>query len=115
MDAALPRHSTTVRSPPVAPRTLRAALAASAAVAPALASYAGERLFLRPPRRRATPGDLAALSGGEPFAFASGGETIRAWRFGEGPAVLLVHGWGGAAAQVAPLVAPLVRAGCSAV
>jgi pimeloyl-ACP methyl ester carboxylesterase len=115
MEAAWPQNSTTVRSPRAAPRTLRLALAASTAVAPALASYVGERLFLRPPRRRATPSDLAALAAGEPFAFASGGETIRAWRFGAGPAVLLVHGWGGAAAQVAPLVAPLVEAGCSAV
>jgi pimeloyl-ACP methyl ester carboxylesterase len=41
--------------------------------------------------------------------------VLRAWRLGEGPAVLLVHGWGGRAEQLAPFVAPLRAAGCAPV
>jgi pimeloyl-ACP methyl ester carboxylesterase len=37
---------------------------------------------------------------------------LAVWDWGAaGPTVLLVHGWNGAAAQLAPFVAPLVRAG----
>ncbi|MGZ5446135.1 MAG: alpha/beta hydrolase [Thermoanaerobaculia bacterium] len=46
-------------------------------------------------------------------------ETVRrlqrAWSWGEGPAVLLVHGWGGHAAQFQSFVEPLVRAGFRAI
>ena len=37
--------------------------------------------------------------------------TLAVWDWGEGPTVLLVHGWNGNAAQLSPFVAPLVRAG----
>jgi pimeloyl-ACP methyl ester carboxylesterase len=36
---------------------------------------------------------------------------VRAWDWGEGPTVLLVHGWNGDAAQMTPFVKPLVDAG----
>jgi pimeloyl-ACP methyl ester carboxylesterase len=36
---------------------------------------------------------------------------LAAWSWGEGPAVLLVHGWSGHAGQMAGFVAPLVGAG----
>jgi pimeloyl-ACP methyl ester carboxylesterase len=35
------------------------------------------------------------------------------WRWGEGPRVLLMHGWGGCAGQMTPLVEPLTAAGFS--
>ncbi len=111
---ALPKNSTTVRAFS-APWPLRAALAAAAVLAPSLAAYAGEQLFLRPPRRRASPREQAALAAGEPFLVAAGRETLRAWRFGAGPAVLLVHGWGGRGGQLAPLVPPLLAAGCAVI
>jgi pimeloyl-ACP methyl ester carboxylesterase len=37
------------------------------------------------------------------------------WRWGRGPAVLLVHGWGGHAGRLTPFVGTLVRAGYSVV
>jgi pimeloyl-ACP methyl ester carboxylesterase len=39
----------------------------------------------------------------------SGGLAV--WEWGEGPTVLLVHGWNGGAAQLSGFVGPLVRAG----
>ena len=45
------------------------------------------------------------------FRVALGSEERAVWDWGEGPTVLLVHGWNGAAAQLAGYVQPLVDAG----
>jgi pimeloyl-ACP methyl ester carboxylesterase len=119
MDGSLAINSTNVRSydvaPPEAPRLLRAGFATAAAISPSLAARAAEVLFLRPPRRKPSRREEAALAAGEPFVVEVGRERLRAWRFGEGPAVLLAHGWGGRGGQLAALVPPLAAAGCSAV
>jgi pimeloyl-ACP methyl ester carboxylesterase len=39
------------------------------------------------------------------------GSLLRAWSWGEGPTVLLVHGWSGHSGQMAGFVSPLVAAG----
>lgn len=100
---------------PLAPRLLRAGFATASAIAPSLAAYAGERLFLTPPRRRASRREREALAAGHAFVVPVGRERLRAWRFGAGPAVLLVHGWGGRGAQLAAFIPSLVAAGCGAV
>ena len=41
--------------------------------------------------------------------------SLALWRWGEGPPVLLVHGWGGHSGRLAAFVAPLLARGCSAV
>jgi predicted alpha/beta hydrolase family esterase len=104
-------NSTNVRSGPL---PLRLAFAALGSLSPGLAARAGERLFLSPPRFPARAGRRAPLRG-DAFLVPCGRERLAAWRFGEGPAVLLVHGWGGRADQLAPFVEPLVAAGCAAV
>ncbi|HSN90433.1 MAG TPA: alpha/beta fold hydrolase [Anaeromyxobacteraceae bacterium] len=101
--------------PFLAPWPLRIALAAATAIAPSLAALAGERLFLTPPRRRASRDEREALAAGETFAVQAGRERLRAWRFGAGPTVLLVHGWGGGGGQLAAFVPSLVAAGCAVV
>ena len=45
------------------------------------------------------------------FRVALGDEELAVWDWGEGPTVLLVHGWNGSAAQMAGYVQPLVDAG----
>jgi predicted alpha/beta-fold hydrolase len=40
---------------------------------------------------------------------------IKLWTWGQGPVVMLVHGWGGSAAQMAPLAAEVASAGFQAV
>lgn len=100
---SLPRISTNVR------------FAASALLAPELASAWAERLFLTPPR----PKD-AALGSLDLIDARSGllehkGRAIATWTWGarshEAPAVLLAHGWGGNAAQMRAFVFPLLSAG----
>jgi pimeloyl-ACP methyl ester carboxylesterase len=44
-----------------------------------------------------------------------GSERVAMWHWGQGPRVLLVHGWAGDAADLAPIAAALVRAGYEAV
>jgi pimeloyl-ACP methyl ester carboxylesterase len=113
---ALEDKSTNVRSKSRerAPAPLRVALRALGGLSPALAARAAEQLFLRPGRHAGRNGRDRSL-GGDRFRVPVGRESVLARRFGEGPAVLLVHGWGGSASQLAPFVEPLVAAGCSAV
>lgn len=114
----LPHHnkSTTVRSSHegAGARAVRAGLGGLARVAPVTASRLALRLFMRPPR----PGRGRASAvppRAERFAARAGGELVRGVRLGNGPAVLLVHGWGGWGAQLAAFARPLAEAGCTAV
>jgi pimeloyl-ACP methyl ester carboxylesterase len=74
------------------------------------------RWFMRPPPRR-TPRrrEYAALLEAERFSFAFDGEQLAVYRWGEGPAVLLLHGWGGSASQLYGFVPALLQAGFSAI
>lgn len=45
------------------------------------------------PRRRARPRVAEPLRDAEEFSVETPGGAVAAWRLGEGPAVLLVHGW----------------------
>jgi len=63
---------------------------------------------LPPPRRR----DLAVLDGGMRFSVPGPDGPLAAWSFGDGPVVLLAHGWGSRAAHLAAFVAPLLASGC---
>lgn len=50
---------------------------------------------------RETPEQRGALDAAVPLHY--GGAKNPAWSWGEGPPVIVVHGWGGRAAQLAPL------------
>lgn len=114
MDAPPPTRDARARPPPGL-RALRIGFAVAAAIAPSLAAFAAERLFLTPPRRAGSSPEREVLAAGEALVIEAGGERLRAWRFGAGPAVLLVHGWGGRGGHLAAFVPPLVAAGCAAV
>lgn len=99
----------------MAPRAWRAGLWALDRLAPAAASRVAERLFLTPLRHAAPAREHAALRDARPFEVLFRGGRLRAWRFGEGPAVLLVHGWSGRGGQMAAFAPALAEAGLSAV
>lgn len=105
------KNSTNGRSQTMTPAALRAAFAVLGRLAPGAAGAVAERLFLTPPRHRTPAHEREALHGAVPFEVRLGRTALRAWRLGEGPAVLLCHGWGGRGAQVLPLGAPLREAG----
>ncbi|MDT1028360.1 alpha/beta hydrolase, partial [Pseudomonas paraeruginosa] len=61
------------------------------------------------------PGEWPPKDWERPLLASSARVTLRfglsAWRWGEGPAVLLLHGWGGRPTQFAHLSEQLVGAG----
>ena len=110
------QKSTAVRSRKVPGRIrlLRPALTMLSVLAPALGARLAERLFLAPPRYPEPEHEATALSSAR-STVVDAGTPITAWTWGHGPAVLLVHGWGGRGAQLARFVPALVANGYSAV
>jgi pimeloyl-ACP methyl ester carboxylesterase len=93
---------------------LRSTLRFLVRVAPSLAAIVAEWMFFTPPPPRSSSG-LALLRDAEPIGVVVGGRRVAAWRWGRGPAVALLHGWGGRAAQLTSFVEPLVARGFSVV
>lgn len=88
-------------------------------IAPKSAGRMGVKLWLTPPKYKPTlPQKLlleTAIVRRMPFkesAYQASNDTFyTVYSWGKGPIVLLVHGWGGCGAQLAPLAKPLVKAG----
>jgi pimeloyl-ACP methyl ester carboxylesterase len=97
----LPQISTNVR------------LAASRLLFPELAGAWAERLFLTPPKVRDVAASALDLVDARSGSVVHRGRHIITWRWGaaDAPAVVLVHGWGGNAAQMRAFVFPLLAAG----
>jgi pimeloyl-ACP methyl ester carboxylesterase len=97
----------------------RAFFAVGARVAPRFAIEHGFRLYGTTARKRETPAPQAPGLEAVPFAIDApvAARRLAAWRWappgshGREPVILLVHGWGGHAAQMKGFVAPLVAAG----
>jgi pimeloyl-ACP methyl ester carboxylesterase len=89
-----------------------AALAAASHVAPSLVAPFFRRMMLKPRRHVRPPPVLALPLADERIAL---GDGLVAWRWGEGPVVLLVHGFEGNRAQFAAIVEALVGRGFAAV
>jgi pimeloyl-ACP methyl ester carboxylesterase len=103
-------------SRPLTLTVMRGALRLLSATAPSVASRVAADLFMTPRRFNAPPREQAILAQGTPFTVSLGASTeVQAWRFGQGPAVLLTHGWEGRGSQLTPFVAPLVARGYSVV
>jgi pimeloyl-ACP methyl ester carboxylesterase len=101
-------------SPPLGP--LRTALRGLSALSPALASHAAGALFRKPPRRAPVEAEARALAGATPERLRSAfGDSVATWRWGQGPPVLLVHGWGSRGGRLASYVPALLERGHSAV
>ena len=110
-----PRKSTTVRIRPIAIRIARAALRLLGVVAPGAADALAARLFFTPPGGGARLEPIVAGLEARAFSVAAGPNELRAWEWGEGPAVLLVHGWGGHAGQLSSFASRLVTRGYRAI
>jgi pimeloyl-ACP methyl ester carboxylesterase len=101
---------------PITLSLMRGAFGMLSRTAPEVASRLAVNLFMKP-RRFARPArEKELLAEAEPFEVQVGAESsVQAWRWGSGPAVLLVHGWEGRGSQLAPLVRPLLGRGFSVV
>jgi predicted alpha/beta hydrolase family esterase len=123
LQSSSPKNRTVVRSKTTV-RLARAALQTAFAMSDELGAALAERMFITP-RRFARPArERAVIAGARRFEvevvlrsprWRGARRTIAAWRWGFGPAVLLVHGWEGRGSQLGAFVEPLVAAGCSVV
>ena len=88
---------------------IRTAFRTVGVVAPGVAARWAETLFCTPPPRR--EGDEAFIATGTRFTITSQGQQLAGWQWGEGPTVVLVHGWGSRASRMRGLARALVGAG----
>jgi pimeloyl-ACP methyl ester carboxylesterase len=103
----IPHKSTNVRSHISTPVWLRASFSAAGYLAPNLTATVAERLFFRTRRNGPRPGEREVLEHATPSSIAG----MKAWAWGKGPTVLLVHGWNGRGTQLGAFVEPLVARG----
>jgi pimeloyl-ACP methyl ester carboxylesterase len=114
IDRALSAPNENLRPVPV-PAWLRTGLRATGAVAPGAAARLVQEFFFTPPRTPVKAAERAVLDRGAAFNVEVGGRRVAGWVWGEGPAILLAHGWGGHSGQMTALVEPAVAAGCRVV
>ena len=97
-------------------RAIRRSFPRLSRIAPSFSARLAEILFRVPPPRRARlKREQRALDDGDFSRTPFLARTLPTWRWGKGPAVLLVHGWGGHAGRLTPFVRDLIRAGFSVV
>ena len=108
---ARPQNSTNVRTKdPYAPA--RWVLRTTGAVAPPLAAAIAERLFLTAPRHVRPAWEREVLASAETGSVTMPtGEALPTCTWGDGPTVLLVHGWSGRGSQLGAFVPSLVASG----
>jgi len=99
----------------MAPLWFRTGFRLMGAMAPDAAASVAHRLFFTPRRARVRAEERSALARGERFSFEVAGRNVVARAWGEGPTVLLAHGWGGHAGQMTSLADAVVAAGYRAV
>ncbi len=94
-------------------RGLRATFSILTPISPALAGRWADFLFRTPLRQKRLKKEMACLARGR-FALIPFRDTaVASWTWGEGPLVVLVHGWTGHAGRLTPWVPALVEAGFS--
>ncbi|MCU0621222.1 MAG: alpha/beta fold hydrolase [Gemmatimonadales bacterium] len=111
MSASRAPHANPLRHVDGRVLALRALFGSIGHLAPGPAARIAEGIFCRPPRHEMRPGELDFLATGTPFTVIVDGQTIAAWRWGTGPRVLLMHGWGSRASRFRHFVPPLLEAG----
>jgi pimeloyl-ACP methyl ester carboxylesterase len=92
-------------------RIAQSALLGLDALAPTLAARVATHWMFRTRRRVMEAWEREALESGERLSLEGPSGALAAYRWGQGPLVLLVHGWNGRATQLGAFVPPLVAAG----
>jgi pimeloyl-ACP methyl ester carboxylesterase len=92
---------------------MRTVLSGFSRLSPTAAARLAMVLFRRPPRHRRSDFPSTALASGQRVDLLLDGRRLAVWRWGAGPTVLLVHGWGSRGARLSDFVSPLTRAGFS--
>lgn len=93
------------------PPAIRFSYRLAARISPELAARFARLIFFRPPPAVYRAEQEAVLRQGEQAILSVRQHPIRSYAWGSGPAVVLVHGWGGHAGHMTEFVKPLVSAG----
>lgn len=96
-------------------RILRASLSFLESTSPALAALWAEALFRSPRRHAMPPRERQWVASAWPLRLGAGHDRIHAWSWGEGPTVVLAHGWEGRGSQMGALSLAIAGAGMRAV
>jgi len=110
-----PYNSTNVRSVGFKQRGTRLFLGVLWRCAPGYTRRLANNLFFSPIRPRLTDSQKQLLAEGDAFELRLHNKTIHCWQWGQGPAVLLVHGWNGRGIQLYRFIDPLVKSGYSVI
>jgi pimeloyl-ACP methyl ester carboxylesterase len=98
------------------PTSLRRGFRLLSRLSPRLTSRVAARLFTHPHGARRLVGrEQSWRHEATPFRLECGGRSLAAWSWGDGPTILLHHGWNGQGAQLGAFVDPLVQVGFSVV
>lgn len=84
-------------------------------LAPAFTLQRVADLFFTPTRSNLSAEQSRIIAHGRPLQATVHGQTIRGWCWGQGPGILLAHGWNGCGIQLHGFITPLVRAGYTAI
>lgn len=94
------------------PAAVRGCFHVCSRISPALTGRVAARLFTLPHRSsKNRPREARWLENSTPLVLEVEGKQLAAWSWGQGPIVLLHHGWNGRGSQLGAFVAPLVKAG----
>jgi pimeloyl-ACP methyl ester carboxylesterase len=109
--AWLARHRISALGGGAALAAIRGAFRLGEVVAPHLAGRAGQAIWFRVPPAPSMARRDRGVPPGEPVPVAVEGRRLHVRSWGQGPTVLLVHGWSGWWQQLGVYVEPLVAAG----
>ncbi|KPK14750.1 MAG: hypothetical protein AMJ62_11930 [Myxococcales bacterium SG8_38] len=101
------RHETKRRMDTMQRTAITKGFSLGGRLAPGLTAAVAERLFFTTRRTPPRPGERDILQSATAMRIAG----MQAWSWGEGPAVLLAHGWNGRGTQLGGFVTPLVSRG----
>jgi len=93
------------------PAVIRFGFQTISRISPKLAAEAARQIFFRPPRVAYRGEQHAVLANAQQGFLDLRKGRVRVYCWGDGPAVLLLHGWGGHSGQMTEFVAPLTKAG----
>ncbi len=82
-------------------------------VSRSLVKYMVANLFFKPRKYQLSETEKNIIQKAHPFKFSSNGRTLQGYQWGEGPAVVFIHGWSGRAVQFYSYFDFLIRAGFS--
>lgn len=106
-----PFNSTNVRIRSVGRHVTRIIISAMWRCAPGYTEQRVKKVFFSPVRPPLIGTQRKILSQGKEYEWRLNDKAIRYWRWGQGPAILLAHGWNGRGISLFRFIEPLVEAG----